>query len=101
YEWGEVTGPGAYLPNQHRTVEVQVIAATVQVDRRHRQERFERLPDTDRTRTGTAPAVGRREGLVEVEVDDVEVHPAGGRPAEDRVEVRAVVVQEAARGMDD
>src|SRR5437762_14275708 len=92
--------PRANLPYRLRTVEFHVIATTVQLDLRHRQERLERLPDADRTRTGTAPAVGRRDGLVEAEVDDVEVHLARGRPPEDRVEVRAVVVQEAARGVE-
>ena len=39
----------------------------------------------------------RREGLVQIEMDDVEVHLAGRGAAQDRVEVRPVVVEQAAR----
>src|SRR5438093_11397510 len=57
-EEGDVPLPGADVPDRLRTVVVQVIAATVQVDLRHRQERFEHLPDDDGTRTVTATATG-------------------------------------------
>src|SRR5437879_12804647 len=45
--------------------------------------------------------MGRREGLVQIEMDDVEVHLAGRGAAQDRVEVRAVVVEQAARVVHD
>ena len=45
---------------------------------------------------GTAAAVGLGEGLVQVEVDDVEAHVARAGDAHDRVQVGAVVVQRRA-----
>ena len=38
----------------------------------------------------------RREGLVQIHVDHVESHVAGADLAQDRVQVRSVVVQQAA-----
>ncbi len=52
-------------------------------------------------RAGPAAAVGLGEGLVEVEVDDVEAHVAGPRDPHHRVEVRAVVVERGADAVDD
>ncbi len=46
---------------------------------------------------GPPPPCGVREGLVQVHMDDVEAHVAGPHLAQDRVQVRAVVVQEPAR----
>ena len=54
------------------------------------------LGHADRTAAGTAAAVGRREGLVEVEVHDVKAHVTGTDHAEHRVHVGAVVVEQAA-----
>ena len=59
------------------------------------------------SRTATGPAAGPaaavrlRERLVQVEVDDVEAHVAGPRAADDRVQVRAVVVEERAGVVED
>ena len=57
------------------------------------------------TPTGPAPgpaaAVRRRERLVQVDVHDVEAHVAGPARPEDRVEVRAVAVDEPARVVDE
>ena len=50
---------------------------------------------------GTAAAVGLGEGLVQVEVHDVEAHVPGPADAHDRVEVGAVVVERGAHVVDD
>ena len=57
--------------------------------------------DADRPRSRPASAVRRREGLVQIDVDDVEAHRARLDLAEDGVEVRTVVVQQPARGVHD
>ena len=54
----------------------------------------------DRTRAGTAAAVRGGEGLVQVEVHDVDAEVAGPGDAEDGVEVGAVVVDQPARLVD-
>ena len=57
-----------------------------------------------RTATGPPPgpaAVRLRERLVEVVVDDVEAHVARARDPDDGVQVRAVVVEERARVVED
>ena len=55
--------------------------------------------DADRPRARPAAAVRRREGLVQVEVADVEAEVARARDAEDRVEVGAVHVDLHALGV--
>src|SRR4029079_2471305 len=55
----------------------------------------------DRPGAGPAPAVRLGEGLVQVEVHDVEAHVAGTREAHHRVEVGAVVVQRRADAVHD
>ena len=69
------------------------------LDHRDRQEWPQALAHANRARTRTATAVRRAEGLVQVHVDRIEAHVAGPHLAEDRVEVRAVVVQQPARLM--
>src|ERR671931_472569 len=64
------------------------------------EKRDEPLGDPDRPRPRPSPTVGGGEGLVGVDVDDVEPHVARPAPAEDRVEVRPVVVHESADPMD-
>ena len=54
----------------------------------------------DRAGSRSAAAVGGGEGLVQVEVDDVEAHVARADNAEDRVQVGAVVVEEPAGVVD-
>ena len=55
----------------------------------------------DRPRARAAAAVRLGEGLVQVEVDDVEAHVAGPGHAHHRVQVRAVVVERRAGVVDD
>ena len=73
----------------------------VSLDDRCRQVGHQLLHHADGTRAGPSPAVRRRERLVRVDVHDVEAHVAGAASAEDRVEVRAVVVHEPADAVDD
>ena len=54
------------------------------------------LGHRDGARAGAPAAVRGRERLVQVEVHDVEAHVAGAHDTEDRVQVRAVVVEQAA-----
>ncbi len=72
------------------------IAIAVLADDRNRQERQQALADADRTGARPAAAVRRRERLVQIHVNDVESHGARTHLAENRVEVRAVVIQQAA-----
>ena len=60
-----------------------------------RQIRQEAFVHAHRTRAGSAAAVGCGEGLVQVQVQDVEAHVRGADVAEDGVQVRAVVVEES------
>ena len=76
-------------------------AVGIPLDTRHREVRDEVLDDAHGSGAGPSAAVGRRERLVGVDVDDVEAHVAGSAPAHDRVEVRAVVVHEPADVVDD
>ena len=78
-----------------RFVEPAIALAFLAHDR-DRQERREPRAHADRARARPAAAVRRGERLVQVHVDDVEAHVARAHLAEDRVEVRAVVVQQAA-----
>ena len=59
------------------------------------QEVDESLRDRDGTGARTPAAVGRGEGLVQVHVHDVKAHVARTHGAEDRVQVRAVVVEQS------
>ena len=61
-----------------------------------RQERRDALGHGDRSGARAAAAVRLGEGLVEVEVDDVEAHVAGPGDPHHRVEVGAVVVERRA-----
>ena len=67
---------------------------------RARQERLDPVGDGDRAGARAAAAVRLAEGLVEVDVDDVEAHVAGARVAHHRVEVGAVVVERPPRLVD-
>ncbi len=57
-------------------------------------ERLEMFLETNRTRSRTTTAVRRREGLVQVDVNDVDADVAGTRMTHDRVGVRAVAVDQ-------
>src|SRR3954452_1134067 len=86
-------------------VEVEARAVAVAVlspdDLRAHQVGLDAVGDRDRAGAGTAAAVGLREGLVQVVVDDVEAHVARARTPHDGVEVRAVVVERGAHLVDD
>ena len=69
-------------------------------DHRGGQEGDERLGDADGSRARSPAAVRRGEGLVEVQLDHVEPQVAGAGPAGDGVQVRPVVVHQAADGVD-
>src|SRR5207245_9761005 len=84
----EVAVTRANLPYRLRSIVIQVVAPTVEADDRDRQERLERFLHADGSGARSASAMGRREGLVQIEMDDIEVHVAGRGAAEDRVEVR-------------
>ena len=74
---------------------VEVEAAVVALlDRRARRERLEDLLVGDRAAAGAAAAVRRREGLVQVELHDVDAEVARSRPPHQRVEVGAVAVHQ-------
>ena len=60
------------------------------------REGRERFRQHHRTGTGTAAAVGGREGLVEVDVHGVDAEIARAHDAHDGVEVGAVAVEECA-----
>ena len=66
-------------------------------DNRDRHERQQALVHTDRAGTRAATTVRCGERLVQVHVDDVEIHVARADLAENRVQVGAVVIQQPAR----
>ncbi len=66
-------------------------------DERHRRERSKCFRQHNRTGAGTAAAMGRREGLVEVDVHGVDAEVARAHDAHDGVEVGAVAVEIGAR----
>ena len=75
------------------------LAAVVRLPQHHlraRQVGLDPVRYGDRARPRTAAAVRLREGLVQVDVDDVEAHVARPRDAHDRVQVGAVVVERRA-----
>ena len=90
-EDAERAAEAAHLADRARPVVVEPEAVTLPHDDGHRQERLEALPHCDRPAAGAAAAVGLRERLVQVDVDDVEAHVARPRDPADRVQVRAVV----------
>ena len=59
------------------------------------QEGYQALRDADRAAAGTAAAVGRGEGLVQIEVHDVEAHVARTHGAQERVHVGSVIIEQA------
>ena len=69
-------------------------------DARRREVRQQRVAHPDRPGAGAATTVRRREGLVDVEVHDIEAGLARFEPAENRIEVRPVHIGERARFMD-
>ena len=71
-----------------------MIAVTVAFDGGCGEEVDETSVHANRAGTGPATAVRCREGLVQIEVHDIEAHVAGPRDADQRVEVRTVVVEE-------
>ena len=96
-------GPGesAHAADRLRAVAVEPERVAVAHDLRRGQERLQVGAHRDRPAARPTAAVRLRERLVEVVVDDVEAHVAGPRPADDRVEVGAVVVEERAGVVED
>ena len=96
-------GPGeaAHAPDRLRPVVVEPERVAVAHDDRRGQVRLDRLAHRDRAAARPAAAVRLRERLVQVVVDDVEAHVAGTRDPDDRVQVRAVVVEERAGVVED
>ena len=107
HEDAEVALEAAQPADRLGPLEVEVeagLAAVLGLAAHHlrpRQEGLDPVRAGDRPRTGAAAAVRLREGLVQVDVDDVEAHVAGARVAHDRVQVGAVVVEGPARVVDD
>ena len=66
------------------------------LDARSREEILQAVGDAHRAASGTAAAMRRREGLVEVDVHNVEAHIARAGYSEERIEVGSVVVHKAA-----
>src|SRR5437879_12736034 len=77
HEEREVAVPRAHLPDRLRSVVVQVVAAAVETDDRDRQERLEWYLHADGSGSRAAAAMGRREGLVQIEMVHAEVRLAG------------------------
>ena len=98
HEDPEVAEEAVHPADRVRLVRVSSrnVAGLVAFDPRDREERDERLGHADGTGARPSPAVRGRERLVGVDVHDVEPHVARPAAAEDRVQVRAVVVDEAA-----
>ena len=65
-----------------------------------RRELRQRFRQHDRAAARTAAAVGRGEGLVQVDVHGVDAEVGGADPADDGVEVGAVAVEEGAGRVD-
>ncbi len=62
----------------------------------NRQVRLQLLDHAHGARAGSAASVRGRKGLVEIEVDDIEAHVTRPEAADEGVEVRTIVVGEAA-----
>ena len=77
------------------------IAAWRLLDERPWQVGCQHLPGSHRPRAGAATTVGRGKGLVQVQVQDVETHVSRLHFPQDRIQVRAVVVQQAAGVVND
>src|SRR3546814_7221749 len=69
------------------------------LDEGKRREGRQCFGEDDGTRTGPASAVRRGEGLVQVDVHRVNAEVARTDAADDRIEVRAVEIEESARVM--
>ena len=69
-------------------------------DARIGQELLKTCAHTYGACAGTASAMRGREGLMEIDVHDVETHVARPGYAEHRVEIRTVVIHQRAAGMD-
>src|SRR5215217_3277417 len=102
-EHAEVAVEGMQATDALPRLEQLVLLLTVLRNSPHtgpRQELRQILAHSHWTRAGTAAAMWRGEGLVQVEVHDVDADVAGSRDAEDGVEVRTVVVDQTSRFMD-
>ena len=94
HEHAERAGVPTDLADRLRAIVVELERVALADHRRDRQEGLEKVAHDDRAAAGAAASVRLRERLVQIDVHDVETHVTGTRDAADRVEVRAVVVQE-------
>ena len=95
-EHAERSREAAHLADRLRTVVIEAESLAVPDHRRDGQERLERVANHDRPTARPAAAVRLREGLVQIDVHDVETHVTGSRDAADGVQIGAVVVEEGA-----
>ena len=82
-------------------VKARIVSRAGFADDRQRHVRQQALANADRARPGATAAVRSRKGFVQVHVDDIEAHVSRAHLAEDRIEVGAVVIQQAAGVIDD
>src|SRR5205814_4768114 len=79
------------LPDGVRTVVVEAVAAVgIALDNRIRQKRLENFLYRDRPRSRSPSAVGSREGLMQVDMKDVDAEISGPRYPHHRIQVRAI-----------
>src|SRR5713226_1230908 len=82
-----VTDEALQTPYRLLEVVIEVVTRLALRDDGNREILGQPLRHADRAGAGTPSAVRRREGLVKVQVDDVEPHIAGSRLAEEGVHV--------------
>src|SRR5713101_1754438 len=100
YENSNVAMESPNLSDRIRNIVIVEVFLSVKSYKRNRQVAFQRLRHTNRTRSRASTTVRSREGLVKIQVDNVETHVAGSDLSQQRVEVCPVVVEQAARLMD-
>ncbi len=94
HQHAEVAVVRTHLADALRSLVIEEEAIAVALDGGRGKEVDEALADADRPGARATTAMRRREGLVQVEVDDVEAHVARARHPDQSVEVCAVVVDE-------
>src|SRR6185369_14283006 len=77
----------------------QTELVAVALDKGKRSIRRQRLRQHDRAGAGTSSTVRSREGLVKVDMHRIDAEVAGADLSDDRVEIRAVAIDERARSM--
>ena len=77
HEHAERPRETAHLADRPRAVKIEAKSVLFFHNRGYGEERIEPVANGDRPSSGPAAAVGLRERLVQIEVDDVEAHVAG------------------------